>query len=301
MAIQRISNMMLFNSTMRDVLGTQANLYDLQQQISSGLKSRDFKGLNGQVEQYVSLETKINRTDMFIENNQVTTARLQTADKSLSNIIDIADKIEDLMVSARNPGTASGLNFAQQISDLAQAVADAMNVSFEGRYLFSGTNTNVKPVQNALAQQAAIGVPDTSYYSGANVSTTIRADDDVQFDFPVRGDDPAFQKLFAAINSAINAYRAGDDTGVAKSIDMIQDAQAGLNAMRGQVGSVVLNLEQISDRQTQLKLYWQGVTEQVVKTDIVSATSKVANDQAVLQASYQVFSRLVQLKLSDYL
>ncbi|MBA4274690.1 MAG: hypothetical protein C0436_03445 [Alphaproteobacteria bacterium] len=301
MAIQRISNVALFNSTMRDISKTQVSLFDLQQQISSGIKSRDFKGLNGQVEQFVGLEVKINKIDMYLENNQISSARLQTASKSLDSIIDITDSIEDFMVAARSPATSTDLNFVQQIKDKLQAVADSMNVTFEGRYLFSGMATDTKPVPTVPVANSEFGVPDDNYYAGADVSTSLRADDDVTIAFPVRGDDEAFQKLFASVNIAIKAYENKSDSGMQDAITMIQDAQDKLSGAQGRIGSAVLNLEQITDRQTQLKLYWKGVTEQISKTDIVSATSKVANDQAVLQASYQVFARLVQLKLSDYL
>ena len=301
MAIQRISNMSLFNTTIRDVTNTQVNLFNLQQQISSGIKSRDFKGLNGQVEQFVGLEVKINKVDMYLENNQTTTARLQTVNKSLDSIIDITDAIEDLMVAARNPGTAPDLNFVQQVQDKLKGIADSMNITFEGRYLFSGTRTNVKPVPTVPVPNSEFGVPDANYYEGSDVSTTQRVDDDIDITFPVRGDDPAFMELFASVNMAINAYSNNSDDGMKAAIDLVQGAQDKLNAVQGRVNSTVLNIDQIKDRQTQLKLYWTGVVENVSKTDIVAATSKVANDQAVLQASYQVFARLVQLKLSDFL
>lgn len=301
MAIQRISNLALFNSTIRDVNSTQVSLFNLQQQISSGLKSQDFKGLNGQVEHYIGLGVKLTKIDMYMENNAVTQARLQTANKALDSIIDIADSIEDLMVAARSPATASDLNFTQQITDKLQGIADSMNITFEGRYLFSGVATDIKPVPTVPVQNAVNGVPDTGYYAGATTSTIQRVDDDVDLSFPARGDDPAFQKIFAAVNMAIKAFESKDDAAMQKAITMMQDGQQGLSGVQGKIGAASLNIEQLTDRQTQLKLYWKGVVENVSKTDIVAATSKVANDQAVLQASYQVFARLVQLKLSDYL
>lgn len=301
MAIQRVSNVTLFNSTMRDVTNTQVNLFNLQQQISSGIKSRDFKGLNGQVEQFINLEAKITKVDLFVENNAVTKSRLETANKALTSIVEIADGIEDLMVAARSPATASGLNFERQIIDKLRAVGDSMNISIEGRFLFSGTATNTKPIGDLPVANSEEGVPDDNYYQGSNVSTTIRMDEDVEYDFPVRGDDPGFQKLFAAVNMAVSAFNNKNDDGMARAIDMMQDAQDDIIAAQGRISSTAYHIEQVTDRQTQLKLYWQGVTEQVSKTDIVAATTKVANDQAVLQASFQVFARLVQLKLSDYL
>ncbi len=304
MAVQRISNIMLFNSTMRNVNSTQSSLYSLQEQISSGLKSKTYQGLNGQVEQFVGLDARLNRIDLYLGNNSVATARLQTANKAMDNIIDMTDQIEDLIVAARNPATGGALNFVQQIKDKLQSVAEAMNISFEGRYLFSGTATDTKPVPNINIDNARFGVPDAGYYAGSPETVSARIDDGVDVPFPVRADDIAFQQLFTAVNMAVTAYGNGsgsNDAGLADAVKMIQQAQDGMNAIQGRIGSTVLNVEQVTARQTQLKLYWKGVVEDISKTDIVAATTKVANDQATLQASYQVFSRLVQLKLSDYL
>lgn len=301
MAIQRISNASLFNSTMRDMGTTQTSLYNLQRQISSGLKANDFKGLNGQVEQFVGLESKIARVQIYSDNNQITTARLQTASKSLDSIIEISDAIEDLMVAARNPATEQNLDFVAQIKNKLQGVADSMNVTFEGRFLFGGTATDDKPVPNVPVPNVEYGVPDTEYYKGSDVSTISRIDDDIDIPFPVRGDDEAFQSLFAAVNMSIDAYTSNSDTGMQAAITMMQKSLDQLTAAQGRVNATIINVEQVTDRQAQLKLYWTGITEQVSKTDIVAASSKAAADQATLQASYQVFARLVQLKLSDYL
>lgn len=299
MPVQRISNVSLFNSTMRNVTSTQFSLFTLQEQISSGIKAKDFKGINGQVEQFVGLEAQTRRLDLYKMNNAVLESRLTAANNSMTTIIDVTDQIEDLMVQLRSAVTSENANFTLQIQNKMKTIADAMNVQADGRYLFGGTATDRPPVPNGLATNYTAGIPDTGYYAGSSDSVTHRIDDNIEVDFPVRGDDMAFQQLFAAVDLALKS--PDDDNTMRKAIDMIQQAQTGMNTAQARVNSALVDLEQVTARQDTTKEYIRGLTEQVSKTDIVAATTKAAQDQAVLQASYQVFARLIQLKLSDYL
>jgi flagellar hook-associated protein 3 FlgL len=301
MTVQRVTTQSLFNQTIGNVLSTQASLYSLQDQISSGLKSKTFQGLNGQVEQYVGLGDKITKINNLIQNNQLATLRLKTADQALSSMISTVDNIEDLIVTRRGPAAAENLNFEEQMRNLRELVAENLNTSVEGRYLFGGTRTDSPPMPNAHATTITKGVLDTNYYDGAAESVTYRTDENTVNNFPVRGDDVAFQQIFTGINLAIEGHRSGSDPDLAAALTMIQEGMNGLNTAQTKVNSSIINIDNINTRLGQSKLYFQGVSEQIIKTDVVAASTQLANDEAILQASYQAFTRLAQLRLSDFL
>jgi len=91
------------------------------------------------------------------------------------------------------------------------------------------------------------------------------------------------------------------DDKLAQALDLIQAGQEELVAARTRVNTAIINIEQTGTRLEQMRLYLKGVTEQVSKTDVVAAATEVANHEAVLQASFQVYARLSQLRLSDFL
>jgi len=195
----------------------------------------------------------------------------------------------------------SDVNFVQQARNLTTSIANELNVKFEGRSLFGGTNTSAPPVPDPFVPQAQEGVPDASYYFGSNENVVYRADERIEFDFPVRADDVAFQKLFAAVNAGIASFERGDDDVFAASLDLLQSSQDELNAARARVNSDIIVVDQINERHTTTKLYIQGITEDIAKTDVVSASIEIANNQAILQAGFQAFARLSSLKLVDFL
>lgn len=301
MTVTRIGSLALFKNTFRNLSDVQSNLGTLQRQVSSGIKAQDFRGLNGQVEQFTFLEGKLRQTTQFIQNNQINSARLKTADQALGQITDIMDQLENLFVQARNGAMTDDVNFVQQAKNLTTSIANELNVKFEGRSLFGGTNTAGLPVPDPFAPQAQEGVPDDAYYQGSKTNIVYRADERIEFEFPVRADDSAFQKLFASVNAGIASFTRGDDTVFASSLDQLQAAQEELNAARARVNSDIIVVDQINERHTSTRLYIQGVTDEISKTDVVSASIEIANNQAILQAGFQAFARLSSLKLVDFL
>ena len=296
----RIGSLALVTDTLRDMSSSQTTLADLQTQISSGMKSQNFEGLNGVVEQYTQVTSELNRATQFSTNNTLNISKLNTADTTLSTITDIADSMKTLMVGA-NGATITTDNIPQAMSDLMTSLQTQLNVTFNGVYMFGGTNTTTAPVTDAGLSKIVGGTATADYYSGSATDATLRADDSTTMSFPVRADDPAFQKIFAAAKLAITAATNGDTSMMSQAQQMIQDGQSDLIAIRSKVGSTSDNITAVNGRLTQMTAYWQQLSDGDAKTDIVAASTQVSSYQAILQATFQVYARLSSLSLVDYL
>lgn len=300
MSTGRVGSLSLLNDVLRDVGGSQYKLAQLQNQISSGFKSSDFAGLDGSVEKFTQVNGQINRTKQYNINNELNISKLKTADVAISKIVDIADRIKNNIVAGNGANVATA-NLPQIISDLLVSFGSELNANFNGYYLFGGTDTTRAPVPDTNVVNDATGSPDTNYYIGANQNASLRVDDRTVVDFPVRADEPAFQKIYAAARQAMIAASSGNADELNRAQQLIQDGQKDLIAVRSKLGSTLLNVEAIDDRLKAMTAHWQELTDSVSKTDIVAASTEVASYQAVLQASFQVYARLSQLRLSDYL
>jgi flagellar hook-associated protein 3 FlgL len=279
----------------------QTRLFDAQNQISSGLKTQNFAGLAGQVEQFVSLEAKIRTSINYQENNAQNISRLETTKKALEQITNKADEMQNLIVLRRNPALANDIAFEQQMRAMMQSVASELNITFEAKYLFAGTRTNVPPVADPITPPFKVGEPDDSYYRGSKEDLTLRADERVEFAYRVRADNDAFQAIFAAAHQAIAAHNANDDSMLARALDTLQGGIDKVIATTATVNADILAIENIRQRQNSLELYWKGVTEQLANTDILAVSTKLAADQTILQASFQSFATINQLRLTNFL
>ncbi len=296
----RIGSLSLLNDTLGDVRAMQSRLGELQTQISSGFKSKDFAGINGDVEHFAQVQAQIDRATQFGTNNQLNISKLQTADAALSKIYDIADQIKTNIIGA-NGATVGTSNLPQIVTDLLASMGNQLNTTFNGNYIFGGTDSSKTPVPDTTVPNIVKGVPDDQFYVGAKQDITMRADERTDITFPVRADDIAFQQIYAAAKQAVDAANNKDSVGLQSAQQLIQQGINSLGAARSRVGSTVNNIQAIDDRLKSLKTYWTQLADGISKTDIVAASTQVSGYQAQLQASFQVYARLSELRLSDYL
>jgi len=81
----------------------------------------------------------------------------------------------------------------------------------------------------------------------------------------------------------------------------MQDGLKEVIAEQTSVNSNIVAIESITTRHGDLQLYWKGVSESLINTDIVEASTQLAIDQTVLQAAFQSFASLNRLRLVDFL
>lgn len=300
MTIQRVSTYSIHQNTLNDVGKTQAHLADLQGQISSGKKTNNFQGLGNQTEHFVGLENKLAKADTYIANNSVILARVNTAGKTMDSIIGTVDDMENLLLLRQNSTNSESLQFTQQLLSMRERLTEMVNSTFDGRYMFGGTNTNRPPVADEPTS-ATPGVPDTSYYQGSSEDVFARLDDNIEMKYAPRADSEGFQKVIAAISQAMFAGDSGNTTSVENAYNMMKDGLGDLISEKAKIDANIVSIEATNTRHQDLKLYWTGVKENLINTDIISASTEVAIDQAVLQASFQSFSTINRLRLVDFL
>lgn len=301
MVVSRVSTYSVHQSTLSDVTRLQANLANLQNQLSSGVKSDSFEGLNGQVETFVQFEAKIKKTQSLLENNAVTISRMQTTDVALDQIIALADNFQDLLVQRRNPVSGDSLQFEISARGMREAVAAQLNTAQEGRYLFGGSRTETQPVITPVPTSAVPGIPDDLYYQGNDARLVARVQETFEIEYNVRANESGFQKLFAAINLGLQADADNSQTGLEEATFLVTEALDEIISIRAAVQQNIVNVEEINERHEQLNLYWKGVNEKVIKTDILSVSTEVAMSESILQASFSSFARLNELRLTDFL
>lgn len=299
MTLQRVSTYSLHQSTLGDVTRVQSNIAQLQQQISSGKKTDRFDGLGSQVEHFVSLEEKIARAQNYTEKNSLILARVNTTRVVLDDIIELVDDMEDLVLAARSGAASGGLNYDVQMNAMRDRFSEMLNTSFEGRYIFGGTRTNAPPIGDNPATSVP-GFPDSFYYEGSSEDVVARLDDNIEINYGVRADADGFQKVFAALTLTADDPLPSD----AKLEDayiLIQDGIEDLISEQTRVSSNMVAIENINVRHQELELYWKGITESAINTDIVAVSTELAIDQTVLQAAFQSFASLNRLRLVDFL
>ncbi len=302
MTLTRISTYNVHQTTLTNAGRVQAELLNLQNQISSGLKADTFSGMSADVEQYVALNGNLSRSTQFTSANDQAASRLEATSKSLDQIVQLGTDLKTLIVQRRNGAVANSLAFEQQLRSIWQALAGQLNSNLGGRYLFSGTATDVPAVNNtAFPVVNESNTPNDDYYLGSNDDIVSRVQEGFDTVLNVRGNDPAFQKMFASLAVAMKGHASNSDDMLAEAYDLAEAATSGVITVQTSVNANKVMLTQVNDKLASLNLYWKGVRENLVNTDLVSASTQVALDQGILQAAFQSFAKINSLRLSDFL
>lgn len=279
----------------------QNELTDAQIQISSGNKSQDFAGIADQTQQFLSLDGTLARINRYINNNKVIESRVDTTNTVLDQVRSSLTTLQSL-ISQRLSGVGNNEAFGLQVESIWKTLTSQLNTTVAGQYIFSGSKVTAPAVDTAnFPTLNQYGIPDDDYYLGSQQDLVVRPQDNSTLTYNVRADAEAFQKVFAGLALAREGDATNDDTILRDAYNFVQQGLQGVIAVQATVNANKVTLLEINQSHETLKLYWQGLQESIGNTDVLSVSTKVAVNQGILQASFQVFSKINALRLSDYL
>ena len=144
-------------------LRNASRVTDLQNQASSGYKSRNYSGIADSTQRLLNLEGEYTRTEQYLRNTTQSKLRLQSMETSVDSMITIATQMKSLLIQASSIGQGADVNIQGQAME---QVAGLLNVTLDGRYLFAGGRS-----EEPAVDLDKIYAPD-NYISDADVTLT---------------------------------------------------------------------------------------------------------------------------------
>ncbi|MEQ8392306.1 MAG: flagellin [Thalassospira sp.] len=111
---------------------------DLQNQASSGYKSRNYAGIADSTQRLLNLEGEYTRTEQYLRNTTQTKLRLQSMETAVDSMITVATQMKTLLIQASSNLQAADVNVRSQATQALEQIANLLNANLDGRYLFSG-------------------------------------------------------------------------------------------------------------------------------------------------------------------
>jgi flagellar hook-associated protein 3 FlgL len=147
-------------------LRNASRVTDLQNQASSGYKSRNYSGIADSTQRLLNLEGEYTRTEQYLRNTTQSKLRLQSMETSVDSMITIATQMKSLLIQASSIGQGADVNIQGQARQAMEQVAGLLNVTLDGRYLFAGGRS-----EEPAVDLDKIYAPD-NYISDADVTLT---------------------------------------------------------------------------------------------------------------------------------
>jgi flagellar hook-associated protein 3 FlgL len=280
-----------------------AEIARLQEQTSTGKVGTRFSQLDDQASLQIDLSARRRQLTQYIETGENFNARLDTANKAVDSVLDVAIDVRNKIIQAMSAGVEDRGKVTEVAKTAIGTVTDALNINMSGTYLFAGDASDKAPVDSSdltfLTEIPPDSPPGTTagYYRGGTAPLTARLDDGDSTQYGITADRAGFRDLFAALKKTNESGGNFDQLRGAlslinRSIEDITDAQATLGTQQAQ-GKITI------ERQRDVKLTLEQQLGDVENIDLAETISRLAQTQSLLQGSYTALSRITQLSLLD--
>ncbi|MBP1870823.1 hypothetical protein LPJGGPFB_01023 [Ensifer adhaerens] len=171
-----VSNLAIQSAMRLTIQQTQAELLKRSQEQTTGIHYDLGLTLGATTSRSLNLQRELDRMSAMKSTNAVVTQRLSASQGALETMQKAAEKVRDTLVTYKgNDGVDAMKILKTEVNGALQIFTSAANTSFNGEFLFSGINTDVKPLTeyNSVPPSAAKAAFDTALttYMSANSLT----------------------------------------------------------------------------------------------------------------------------------
>lgn len=147
-----VSTASISNALRLTVAQAQQQLQDAQKEATTGVYADVGASLGADMTRNLDLTRDVMRIQSTIDTNSVATQRLSASQAALEQISEAGKDLLNALLPLANNVDASSLSTLKTSANTALTVFTSMvNTSFNGEYIFAGTNTDVKPLTDYTA------------------------------------------------------------------------------------------------------------------------------------------------------
>jgi flagellar hook-associated protein 3 FlgL len=276
---------------------TQSQAQTALEQLSTGKRVNRPSDDPAAAATVVQNQAEQDRIDQYVQSVNSLNSQFQTADSTLSTMVTSLNRAVSLGVEAGN-SSLSPQN-QQSIAQEAQGVLDQLvqlaNTSFNGSYIFGGTNTTQQPftvTASGVTYNGNSGVNQVAIADGRTLQSNLPGN---QL-FQSSGSD-----VLGSVQQLVTALQSGNTAAIQTATSSISSALNYLNGQRVFYGN---GMDQLSDDTTMLnstKLNLQAQQTALVGADPTQAATDLSKAETANQAALAAAARVLSKSLLDYL
>lgn len=301
--VTRIATYFQNQNTLRNLQLSNQSLNLTSYQITTGLKAQNLSDISSEAYQLLSLRDVKSRTQDYLDNATAAKNQLTAVESALQQMTDILSDAASTATLGRNESSAeTRATLVPKVQSMTESFYTIYKSQYNGRYLFSGSDSANPPLNTTAAATAYPGEPlPTGWYQGDTNLPTVVTGPSTTLSYGVLGNDNAFAQMKAGLESLWYGLKNNNTTEMDSAIATLNKAKQSLSGLLGQVGGQLNTAQLVIDRQTNQKEFIQNQLNKVEKVDVASAITQFSQQQATMQASMAIITKVNQLSLLDYL
>ena len=273
----------------------------LTTEMSSGLRVASLSDDPVAASTNVALSSSMARIDSYVQSSNREQSLLQVTDSALGEVVSQVTAALSLGVRATS-GSLSSANLAaigKQLSDLRDSVVSLANTSYQGTYVFAGSQGNTRPFT-----LDSTTIPATASYAGDTVTQKIETPDGQKVQTNVPGSDIFMARgadLLGALNKLVADVNAASTGGLSADTAALTASLATVSTQRGTIGSSLNRLISTTGYAQTQSTMLQARQSDLLSADPAAVASELKTAEVQHQALLSIESALSQVNLFSYL
>jgi flagellar hook-associated protein 3 FlgL len=238
--------------------------------------------------------------DQYTQNVSTMLSMVQTADSSIGSVVTSLTQAISLGTEGAN-GTNNAANMqaiATQVEGILQGVVSQANTSYQGSYLFGGTETASTPYT------ANSSSPSGYTYNGNNDSNSVAVGDDMNVQVNLPGSQifsNASSDVLGSLSSLVSALQSGNSSQIQTATSAVSTALSYVTQQR----VFYSNAEsQLNSQETSLQQETVSLTSQqssLVDVDEAQAATDLSQAETADNAAEAAAAKVLPDTLLNYL
>ena len=274
---------------------TQSTDQQLSSELSSGVSITSLGQNPVGAGENVLLLNQIQQDDSFTQSSNMVTGQLQVADSALGSVVSELTQAISLATSANN-GTMSSndvKSVGSQIAGILDEVQSLANTSYQGSYIFAGSQTATAPFATSSATSPAV-----TGYNGDEDINSLELPNGQSIQLNVAGDQiflgSGTNSVFGALNALVADYSSGT-VNTAKAVSDTEALNTALNHVSQQRVTIDNSMTQLSAASTAVTTEQTQLTAaqtNLMQADLPTISTQLSQTETQQTALEDVIAQL---------
>ena len=245
-----------------------------------------------------TIESK--NVDQYTQNVSSMLSMVQTADSSIGSVVTSLTQAISLGTEGANGtnNTSNLQSIAEQVQGILQGVVAQANTSYQGTYLFGGTETSATPYSASSSSSSGYT------YNGNNDTNSVAVGDDMNVQVNLPGSQifsSSSADVLGSLNSLVTALQSGDTAQIQSATSAVSSALQYVDQQRVFYASAE---NQLNSQETYLQQETVNLTSQqnsLVDVDEAQAATDLSQAETANNAAEAAAAKVLPETLLNYL
>ncbi len=273
----------------------------LTAELSSGLAVGTLSANPVAASENVGLSGSLAQLDSFVQSSKTTQGLLQVTDSTLGEVVTQLTSAISLATQGANGtlNTADLQSIGNEVSGIRDTVLSLANTSYQGNYIFSGSQGSVRPF--SLNSSGSL---TTVSYAGDSATQSVVTPGGQSLQVNLPGSDVFTNPngdVLDSLNQLVTDLQNGAGAAVATDATNLSAALATVNQQRTTIDTSLAQLNETSSYAQTQATQVQAEQSNLLSADTAAVASSLQSAEVQHQALISVVSTLSQNNLFSYL